>query len=121
MFEHASIIVYLGLIALATPALFLGVLGAASLMNRPLSEEATGKACQAAFRLFRTFNFVGLTRERVLAILGDPKTISDYGIAAAPTPDSPLTYRFDSGLGGWDYVIEFRRGIVTTVKKNGLN
>jgi hypothetical protein len=75
------------------------------------------KAIQAAHRLFTKLTFVGLTRERVLAILGDPKTISDYGVAALGTPDSPLTYRFDSGLGGWQFVIEFQRGVATKVKK----
>jgi hypothetical protein len=79
------------------------------------------KAIEAAHRLFSKITFAGLTRKEVIAILGDPKTISDYGVAAAPTPDSPLHYRFDGGYGGWEYVIEFRQGIATGVKKEGIN
>jgi len=90
------------------------------LTNPPL-KASSGEATTAAHRLFNKITFKGLTRKRVLAILGDPKTISDYGIAAAPTPDSPLNYRFDTGFGGWDYVIEFRHGIVTAVKENSLD
>src|SRR5207244_1887873 len=47
MFDHASLIHLLGLIVLASPLLLLCVLGIASLLNRPLSEEATGTICQA--------------------------------------------------------------------------
>jgi hypothetical protein len=84
------------------------------LTNPPLN-ASSGEAMQAAHRLFSRLTFVGLTRENVLAILGDPETISDYGVAAS-TPDSSLTYCFDSGLGGTDYVIAFRHGIAITVK-----
>jgi NAD(P)H-quinone oxidoreductase subunit 5 len=48
MFDHASLITLLGLIALAAPVLLLGVLGVSSLLDRKLSEEATATACQAA-------------------------------------------------------------------------
>jgi hypothetical protein len=82
---------------------------------------SSGEAGQAASRLFSKVNFVGLSRERVLEMLGDPRTISDYGIAAGAKPDSPLTYRFDSGFGGWQYVIEFRAGIVASMKPESLN
>lgn len=82
---------------------------------------SSGEACQAAYRLFLTVNFVGLTRERVLGMLGDPRTISDYGIAADTKPDSPLIYRFDSGLGGWEYTLEFRAGLVVTMRPESLN
>lgn len=84
-------------------------------VGNPPINASSGKAIDAAQRLFGKITFVGLTRERVLAILGDPKTISDYGIASAATPDSPLTYRFDSGFIGCQYIIEFRGGIATTV------
>ena len=87
--------------------------------NPPLN-ASSGKAIQAAHRLFTKLTFVGLTRERVLAILGDPKTISDYGIAAEDRPDSPLTYLFDSGRGGWQFVIEFQRGVATRVKQESV-
>ena len=46
--DHATLITLLGLLALATPVLLLGVLGVSSLLDRRLGEEAIGKACQAA-------------------------------------------------------------------------
>jgi hypothetical protein len=90
-------------------------------LPKPPLNASSAKACEAAGRLFNKVTFVGLSRERVLAILGDPKTISDYGVAAATEPDSPLTYRFDSGFGGWNYVIEFRAGVVSNVRKESLD
>jgi NAD(P)H-quinone oxidoreductase subunit 5 len=48
MFNHASLITLLGLIALASPFALLCVLGVSSLLDRKLSEPATGKACQWA-------------------------------------------------------------------------
>lgn len=51
MFDHASLIVILGLVALAAPALLLGTLGLSSLVNRRLDEATTGRACQAATAL----------------------------------------------------------------------
>jgi NAD(P)H-quinone oxidoreductase subunit 5 len=47
MFDHTSLITLLGLIALAAPALLLCILGVSSLLDRRLSESATGKVCQA--------------------------------------------------------------------------
>ena len=44
----STLISVLGLLTIAVPVLLLAVLGASSLLDRPLSEEATGKACQAA-------------------------------------------------------------------------
>ena len=41
--------------------------------------------------------------------------------AAPAAPDGPLTYRFDSGFGGWEYVIEFRDGRVSAVRERGLD
>jgi hypothetical protein len=91
-----------------------------NLNTKPLN-ASSGEACTAAARLFKNVNFIGLSRERVLEMLGDPKTISDYGIAADAKPDSPLTYRFDSGFGGWQYVIEFRAGVVVSMKRDGID
>jgi len=82
---------------------------------------SSGEAGQAAQRIFKNIRFVGLTRQQVLGILGDPKTISDYGIAADGAADSPLTYRFDSGFGGWEYTLRFAKGVVTQVDERGLN
>src|SRR4051794_13030471 len=46
--DHATLIVLLGLTALAAPVALLVVLGVSSLLDRRLSEPATGRACQAA-------------------------------------------------------------------------
>jgi NAD(P)H-quinone oxidoreductase subunit 5 len=48
MFDHASLITLLGLLVIAAPVLLLGLLGVSSLLDRPLSEETTGQACQLA-------------------------------------------------------------------------
>ena len=48
MFDHTTLIIAAGLVALAAPALLLTVLGLATLLEHKLSETATGRACQAA-------------------------------------------------------------------------
>src|SRR3954447_7443116 len=48
MFDHASLIAVLGLLALAAPVALLCVLGVSSLFGRKLGESATGTACQWA-------------------------------------------------------------------------
>ncbi|HYT94528.1 MAG TPA: proton-conducting transporter membrane subunit [Gemmataceae bacterium] len=48
MLDHTLLITILGLTALAAPVLLLCVLGISSLLNRRLSEAATGRACQIA-------------------------------------------------------------------------
>lgn len=90
-------------------------------LSAPVVNASSGEAIQAAHRIFKNIRFVGLSRAQVLAILGDPKTISSYGVAADAAADSPLTYRFDSGFGGWEYVIRFAKGVVTQVDQKGLD
>src|SRR5436309_5336000 len=46
MIDHASLIVGLGLVAVAAPVLLLCLLGAPSLVGRRLSEEAIDRVCQ---------------------------------------------------------------------------
>src|SRR5262245_35878353 len=48
MFDHASLITFLGLVALAAPVLLVCLLGLSSLAGRRLSEAATSRLCQAA-------------------------------------------------------------------------
>lgn len=90
-------------------------------LTSPPLKASSPEAGSAARRLFTKVPFVGMSREQVLKILGDPKTISDYGIAAAETPDSSLCYRFDSGFGGWDYVLHFQDGHVTRLEQQGID
>jgi len=90
-------------------------------LSAPVLNASSGEAVQAAHRIFKNIRFVGLSRAQVLAILGDPKTISGYGVTADAAADSPLTYRFDSGFGGCEYVLRFAKGVVTQVDQKGLN
>lgn len=90
-------------------------------LTSPPLNASSAEAGSAARRLFTKVPFVGMSREQVLSILGDPKTISDYGIAAAETPDSSLSYRFDSGFGGWDYILHFQGGRVTRLEQQGID
>lgn len=84
-------------------------------------KASSGKAVMAANRLFEKIHFVGMTREQVLVVLGDPRTISDYGVPAANVADSSLTYRFDTGWGGWEFSIEFKNERAIKLTKAGLN
>lgn len=47
MFDHASSIIVLGLFVLGCPIALVAILGVTSLLGRKLSENATGKLCQA--------------------------------------------------------------------------
>ena len=87
----------------------------------PVINASSGEAHLAAQRIFKNIRFVGVSREQVLAMLGDPKTISDYGIAADANADSPLIYRFDSGFGGMDYIVRFKNGVVAKVDQSSLD
>jgi hypothetical protein len=90
-------------------------------LTSPPIKASSAEAGSAARRLFTKVPFVGMSREQVLRILGDPKTISDYGIAAAETPDSSLSYRFDSGYGGWEYILHFQDGHVTRLDQLSID
>jgi hypothetical protein len=91
------------------------------LLTKPPLQASSGEAIAAARRLFGKVAFEGLKRQQVLEMLGDPKTISDYGVEAPAAPDGPLTYRFDSGFGGWEFVIRFENGVVQRVDARGLD
>jgi hypothetical protein len=71
-------------------------------------KASSAKAIAAANQLFSKISFLHKTRDEVIAILGDPATISDYGIKAKPGKDEDLIYWFDSGYGGTRYTIKFR-------------
>jgi len=81
---------------------------------------SSGEAIEAAVRIFKNVAFVGMTREQVLRILGDPKTISDYGVATGNKPDDSFFYRFDHGFGGVEYVLRFKDGKVIKLDAGGL-
>ena len=80
----------------------------------------TGEAVGAATRVFERVDLVGMTKDEVLELLGDPATISGYGIPAEPGPDEPLIYRFDCGFGGVQYTLPFEDGKVVSVEEFGI-
>ena len=82
---------------------------------------STGKAGAAARRIFTRITFVEMSKEAVLRLLGDPETISDYGIPMGPGVDDPLVYRVCSGRGGSQWTILFQDGAVTRVEHTGIN
>lgn len=84
------------------------------------SHASSGQAISAASRVFAQFPGVGMTRSHVLQVLGDPKTISGYGVAAKDGPDAPLVYSFDTGFGGVQFTIHFKDGFVTRVESQTL-
>ena len=84
-------------------------------------KASSDKAMQAAHRLFSNVSMLFKTRDEVLAILGDPTSISDYGVKAKQEKDADLVYRFDSGFGGWQFTIKFRNDRVWVVQADGID
>ena len=78
-------------------------------------KASSEKAIQAAQRLFSNVSFLFKKRSEVIEILGDPATLSDYGIKNQAKEDSDLVYLFDSGFGGAQYTLKFRNGGVWAV------
>ena len=82
---------------------------------------SSAQASLAARRVFTRIDYIGKPKAEVFAMLGDPKTVSSYGIAAQPGENTPLVYRFDSGFGGWQYTLHFTNGVVAKVEEQGLD
>src|SRR2546421_4765864 len=86
----------------ATPELYPGFrqdvasLRKTSRLNPQSPNASSAEACRAADQIFRTAPLVGKTRAEVLQWLGDPRTVSDYGVPAGTGENSPLVYRIDS-------------------------
>ena len=75
----------------------------------PPSQASTDAAINAASRVFNTVKLVGLTREEVIAVLGEPKTSNDsqYNFPFFPESEGTMVYRFDSGNYGWQFTLLF--------------
>lgn len=84
-------------------------------------KASSGAANQAACRLFSKISMLFKSREEVLSILGDPSSISDYGVKVKTGKDADLVYRFDSGYGGWEFTIKFRNDRAWVVQADSLN
>ena len=91
------------------------------LIEKQNIRASTGRAGAAATRIFSRITFIGMSKNEVLRLLGDPKTISDYGEKRGKGADDPLVYRFDSGWGGNQWTVLFQNGAVTGVKHTGLD
>ena len=90
-------------------------------ISMPVINASSDEAIQAAMRVFGNIDFVGMTKDQVLELLGDPATISDYGVPAEPGQDKPLVYRFDCGEDGVEYTFAFENGKVVAVEELGMD
>ena len=87
----------------------------------PEIRASSSRALLAAGRVFRGFGFVGLRREAVLSLLGDPR-LSDLSPPQPTGPEGNLLYRFDTGYsGGAQYTVVFSRDRVTRVEYSSLS
>ncbi len=89
----------------------------------PKDKASSGRAIEAAHRVFTAVQFVGLTRQELIQLLGDPQKSSDsiYNFPFYPTSKDKLVYRFDTGSGGWQFDFSFDRDDhVTKVTPHGI-
>ena len=90
----------------------------------PHPRSSTDQAINAASRVFNTVELVGMTREEVVALLGDPKSSSDsiYNFPFWPAPKGSLVYRFDCGAYGWQFnVVQGAGGRVREVERHWIH
>ena len=90
-------------------------------VGKPVLRASSQDACEAAARIFARLKFIGMSKEHVLWILGDPATISDYGLKVGPEVDAPLAYLFSQGDDGHLYRLEFKNGRVTKFQIIGID
>ena len=72
-------------------------------------------AIAAAKNIFGRLNLEGMSKEDVIWMLGDPETICDNALPMKPGKDSDLIYRFDNPAKGFDGIIKFKNGKVSSV------
>jgi hypothetical protein len=63
---------------------------------------ATDRATAAARRVFATLPLVGMTRQEVVAVLGEA---SEFVAASSSSPAGRLLYRFDHGFDGVEFIL----------------
>lgn len=98
----------------------LRLLRKTNLVMPDLIEASSPEAIHAAERIFAKVSFVGMSKDDVLWLLGDPRTISGYGEKMGPGRDDPIEYRFDTGWWGRGYIVEFEDGKVSKVRSFGI-
>ena len=91
------------------------------LPSDPPVQASSREASEAAARILDRLNFVGMSKENALWVLGDPATVSDYGIKAEAGADKPLIYRISNGRFGIEYCLMFKNGLVVRVDKQGVD
>lgn len=79
--------------------------------GEPAKKASSDRATQAAYRVFSSIQFVGMTRQQVIQLVGDPQRSNDsiYNFPYYPTAKDKLVYRFDTGFGGWQFNFSFDR------------
>jgi hypothetical protein len=85
--------------------------------------RSTEDALRPASRVFNTIELIGLTRDEVLAQLGDPRATGtpQHSIPWFDAGWRDLVYRFDNGAYGTQYNIKFDwRGRVRRVQSLGI-
>lgn len=91
------------------------------LSQDPPVRASSAAALRAAAKVFRRIDLAGMDRNTVLWILGDPATISDYGVSQDEGENAPMVYVFDSGFGSVSYTLRFEGGKVVEVIEQDLN
>jgi hypothetical protein len=61
-------------------------------------------------KLMAQWSPVGLPKDKIIELLGKPTSSSDKA----------MIYRFDHGEGGWQWVFDIENGLVSKVRKVGL-
>lgn len=90
----------------------------------PNPQASTDQAINAASRVFNTVVLVGKTREEVITLLGDPKTLNNsiYNFPFRPASKGALVFRFDSGSYGWQFNVVFGEvGKVQLVERHWIH
>ena len=73
-----------------------------------ITGEAAGVSVTTMNEFLKEWDPVGQSEQDLRWIIGDPS-------------GKTLVYRFDSGLGGWEYTFRIERGRVVAVSKRSLN
>jgi hypothetical protein len=93
------------------------------LMWQTEDRRSINKAILTAHRVFGTVQLIGLTRDEVIALLGDPRTTDtpQHNIPWYPAGRRELVYRFDNGFSGSQFNIKFDwKGKVRRVERLGI-
>ncbi|MAS93792.1 MAG: hypothetical protein CMO55_11425 [Verrucomicrobiales bacterium] len=82
---------------------------------------STHDALAAIHRLVDRDAFAGMSRNEVLRILGNPEDLNSFNQAHEQDDAASLTYRFDHGLGGWEFTFHFADGKLSSISKRSLD